>query len=156
MSASLRQRVDAFLRAHHVMTLGTQDEAGPWAAAVFYAHEGLELVFLSSPRSRHATQLARDPRAAVTIQRDVCDWREISGIQAEGVVTEIEGLARERARRLYADKFALADGGAGTPPEIAAALERVRWYRFTPRRMFLLDNGLGFAHRDEIDCAAAG
>ena len=47
----LTDDVEAFLRGHHVMTLATQGEQGPWAAALFYACDvvgELELVHRSS------------------------------------------------------------------------------------------------------------
>ena len=154
MSAALRERVAAFLREHHVMTLATQGEAGIWAAAVFFAADGLDLVFLSSPKSRHAEDLARDARVAVTIQRDYADWPQITGIQAEGVVEALDGPARDRARTLYGERFPVVGRAAGVPAAIAEALARVRWYRFRPRRLYLIDNRLGFGHRDELDCGA--
>jgi SAM-dependent methyltransferase len=33
---------------------------------------------------------------------------------------------------------------------IAAALERVRWFRLEPERLYFIDNTRGFGHRDEI------
>ncbi len=153
MNGSAAPRIDAFLDAHHVMTLATVGERGPWAAAVFYAPErtpaGRALVFLSSPRSRHAEDLARDPRVAVTIQRDYDDWPEITGVQAEGRVERVDGDSRERLRALYAQRFPRV---ARAPGRVAEALARVHWYRFVPARMYLIDNRLGFGHRDEIDC----
>ena len=35
-----------------VMTLATGGDQGPWAAALFYVHEGFTLYFLSSPAIR--------------------------------------------------------------------------------------------------------
>lgn len=155
--SGLRARVDEFLAAHHVMTLATAGERGPWAAAVFYASErtesGWELFFLSSPRTRHAADLARDARVAVTIQRDYDDWPEITGVQAEGRVERLDGDARDHARSLYAQRFPLV---GRAPARIAEALARVHWYRVVPARLFLIDNRLGFGHRDAIDCSGAG
>ncbi|MCU0804982.1 MAG: pyridoxamine 5'-phosphate oxidase family protein [Burkholderiales bacterium] len=108
MSDALAERVAAFLAQHHVMTLATCDEDGPWAAAVFFAFEGLELYFLSSPQSRHARAIERDPRVAVTIQRDYRDWPEITGIQAEGRAAPVEGDERARVRRVYGERFPIS------------------------------------------------
>jgi len=152
MSAALSQRVAACLREHHVMTLATQGETGLWAAAVFYVNEGLKLYFLSSPASRHASNLAREPRVAVTIQRDYDDWPQITGIQAEGEAVEVSGDEHTHARSLYGDKFPLVGRAGSTTGAIAQALAKVHWYRFTPRRLYLIDNSLGFGHRDELDC----
>lgn len=156
MKESPAARLQAFLQSHHVMTLATVGTDGPWAAAVFYAIEttpaGRALLFLSSPRSRHAEHLARDARVAVTIQRDYDDWPEITGVQAEGTVERIAGAAADAARARYAERFPLV---ARAPARIAEALARVHWYRFVPLRLYLIDNRLGFGHRDEIDCGRA-
>lgn len=177
MTDPLPTRVDAFVQSHHVMTLATVGAQGPWAAAVFYAPQrrpdrrstrtpdripggtpdgtptGWTMVFLSSPRSRHAVNLAHDARVAVTIQRDVDDWRQITGVQAEGRVERLDGDARDAARALYAERFPFV---AVAPARIAEALARVHWYRFVPARLYLIDNRLGFGHRDELDCGDPG
>jgi len=137
------------------MTLATQGDAGIWAAAVFYVNDSLTLYFLSSPGSRHAQDLARNARVAVTIQRDYDDWPQIVGIQAEGEAVEVAGDERTRARSLYGDKFPLIGSAGSATGAIAQALAKVRWYRFTPRRLYLIDNSLGFGHRDQLDCAPA-
>ena len=154
MSADLRARVEQLLQTHHVMTLATHDGQAPWAAAVFYAPDGLDLLFLSKSSTRHARGLAHDARCAVTIQRDYRDWPQITGIQAEGRCTELNGAERDRARAVYAQRFPLVGPAGGAPAKIAQALARVGWYRFRPQRLYLIDNALGFGHRDELDCTA--
>lgn len=153
MSAALRERVQRLLQQHHVMTLATHGGHAPWAAAVFYAPDGLDLVFLSKPRSRHMQDVAHDARCAVTIQHDYTDWPQITGLQAEGLVAELHGTAREHARTLYGRRFPVV--GRSAPAAIAQALARVSWYRFRPQRLYLIDNSLGFGQRDELDCEHA-
>lgn len=87
------------------MTLATQGPRGPWSAAVFYVLDDDGLVFLSSPASRHASQLALDPRCAATIQDNVEDWRDIRGIQMEGLVHPVAGEAAAHARKVYSARF---------------------------------------------------
>ena len=96
MSPPLKARVLALLGEHHVMTLASVGADGPWAAAVFYAHDDLRLYFLSAPTSRHAVNLAAEPRA------------------------------------------------------IMEALNRIRWYEFVPDDIHLIDNTLGFGHREHL------
>ncbi|MBI5069621.1 MAG: pyridoxamine 5'-phosphate oxidase family protein [Deltaproteobacteria bacterium] len=146
---ALRARALAFLEAHHVLTLATAGDDGPWAAAVFYASRGFDLWFLSSPRSRHAQHLAVRPRAAGAVQDDTGDWRAVRGIQLEGPVKLLRGAEEAEARALYGARFPVAAPG-GAPPEIAAALERVAWYRLAPERLYLVDNAAGFGKREEI------
>jgi uncharacterized protein YhbP (UPF0306 family) len=149
--AAVRARALALLQEHHVMTLATYDGGRPWAAAVFYASQGLDLFFLSKPSTRHARDLARNPRCAVTIQRDYSDWPQIKGIQAEGTSIELQGAEGERAIALYAQRFPLVGRGGGAPMAIARALSQVAWYRFRPERLYVIDNALGFGHRDALD-----
>ncbi|MBV6408646.1 MAG: hypothetical protein EFKGCFLK_02247 [Rhodocyclaceae bacterium] len=150
MSATLKERVLAFLGEHHVMTLATAGADGPWAAAVFYAHDELKLYFLSAPSTRHAENLAANPRVAATIQRDYADWPGIRGLQLEGTVREVAGEGQARVRALYQRRYPLIGGGAGVPRKIMEALDRIRWYEFAPAEIYLIDNTLGFAHREHL------
>jgi uncharacterized protein YhbP (UPF0306 family) len=153
MGASLRERVLAFLGEHHVMTLSTVGADGPWAAAVFYAFEetaGPRLYFLSAPTSRHAENLARDARAAATIQRDYDDWPGIRGLQLAGTVREVAREDEPRVRALYQARYPLIGGGAGVPRKLLEALDKIRWYEFVPQDIHLIDNTLGFAHREHL------
>lgn len=147
-------RALAHLQRHHVMTLATTGAHGVWAAALFYVNDGMTLYFLSSPASRHCTNLTQSERVAVTIQSDCTDWREIKGVQAEGCVREISGDDEIRARKLYGDKFPVVGKIAQAPSAIVKALAKVRWYRFVPERAWFIDNSAGFGHRDELDCGA--
>ncbi|MBM3390387.1 MAG: pyridoxamine 5'-phosphate oxidase [Betaproteobacteria bacterium] len=150
MSAPLRSRVLAFLGEHHVMTLASAGSEGPWAAAVFYAHEDFRLYFLSAPTTRHAQHLAADPRAAATIQRDYDDWPGIRGLQLSGTVREVAREDEARVRALYQQRYPLIGGGAGVPRKLLEALDRIRWYELVPEDIHLIDNTLGFAHREHL------
>ncbi|MCB1892999.1 MAG: pyridoxamine 5'-phosphate oxidase family protein [Rhodocyclaceae bacterium] len=150
MTIPLREKVLAFLGEHHVMTLSTAGPQGPWAAAVFYAHDNLRLYFLSSPTSRHAECLAADPRAAATIQRDYDDWPGIRGLQLTGSVRAVAAADEARVRALYQQRYPLIGGGAGVPRKILEALQKIRWYELVPDDIYLIDNTLGFAHREHM------
>jgi uncharacterized protein len=150
MAEALRDRVLAFLEAHHVVTLASGGADGPWGAAVFYASRGFTLYFLSAPTTRHARNLSADPRVAATIQEDLADWRAVRGVQLEGRVRELAGEEAAEARRLFGEKFPLVASPAQAPPAITAALARVRWYEIVPARIHFVDNSAGFGHRDEV------
>lgn len=141
-----------YLRTHQVVTLATHGPEGLWAAAVFYASEGFDLYFLSAGHTRHARNIAAQPRVAATIQEDYRDWPEIKGIQLEGTVTRLEGDARDTAVALYTARYPFL---ASVPARIVAALSRVNWYRLAPERLYFIDNSQGFGHRDEIDLDVA-
>lgn len=145
----LPAEVDAYLANHYVMTLATCGPEGPWAAAVFYAWTGDDLLFLSAPHTRHALNLARDVRCAATIQDDTADWKAVKGIQLEGTVLRLDGAAATLARERYAERHALVSPKAAIPPAIAEALAKIAWYRLVPTRMYFINNAKGFGHRDE-------
>lgn len=150
MDEALRERVLAYLGAHHVLTLATAGPEGPWAAAVFYVHDGLTLYFLSSPTSRHAQHLAANPRAAAAIHEDYRDWPDIKGVQLEGRVAEVGEGEAARVRALYGAKFPVVGKIAEAPPFIVAALARVRWYALTPDAVHFVDNAAGFGRRARL------
>ena len=150
MALNLPPAVADYLARHHVMTLATQGNDGPWAAALFYVRDGDDLIFLSSPSSRHCRDLALQPRCAATIQSDVEEWRAIQGVQIQGSVSELQSDDRARAHRLYGERFPFVRPG-GAPTEILLALARVHWYRLRISRLYFIDNRNGFGSRQQFD-----
>lgn len=151
MQQRLRQSVAEYLAGHNVMTLATQGSDGPWAAAVFYANDGFSLIFLSSPSTRHARNLARDARCAATIQEDHGDWSRIKGIQMEGRVTELRGDEERHAQQIYGEKFPIASPLGKVPSPIVKALAKIRWFKLVPEHFHFIDNSKGLGHRDKIE-----
>ena len=139
----MHEKALAFLAAHNVMTLATKSV---WAAAVFYANEAFTLYFVSSPRSRHALDLARDPRAAAAIHEDTRDWRAIQGIQLSGTVEKLEGAMRDAALACYAQKFRFVE----SDPLLQQALAKAACYRLVPDELHFIDNAAGFGARTQV------
>ena len=148
IDTAARGRALDYLAAHRVMALATQGPDGPWAAAVFYANDGFNLYFVSSPGSRHSRNLAAQAAVAATVNEDYHDWREIKGIQLEGRVEQVAAAEEVKVRKLYGEKFPFAADSA--PAAIAAALAKVRWYRLAAARAYFVDNSAGFGHRDQV------
>lgn len=153
----LHNRIHAFLAQHNTMTLATADASGfPHAAAVFYAaDEALNLIFVSSPNSRHSLNLAQRPHVAITIQADNQAWQAIQGLQIEGTVEMVEGAADlARAMRVYAGRFeflrSLLDGANGSPIALRGPLASSRIYILRPAWIRLIDNSQGFGHKEEL------
>ncbi len=144
-----RDEALAYVESHNVMTLATNGTRGPWATAVFYVNEGFTLTFLSSPRSRHASDLAVDSRCGAAVHEDYSDWRQIRGLQLEGNVRVLSGTEQRKAIKRYAQKFPVTRLDQA-PAVVRAALERVAWYEFVPDRCFFVDNTHSFGRRDEI------
>ena len=135
------------------MALATEGPDGPWVASVYFAGGLDALYFLSSPASRHGTNLRRSPRIAAAINEDEHNWRAIRGVQLEGTcqLGDSPGVWL-RGWRAYLAKFPVARdlfrGGAGGG--VARKVRGVRLYVVRPRRVYYLDNRLGFAERHEV------
>ena len=152
-SAERHRQALSYLERHTVMTLATSGAQGVWAAAVFYANEQFDLYFLSAGHTRHGQDLRLSPRAAATIQENYTDWPAIQGIQLEGDVDQLAGEERALAIALYQRKYPFL---AAADPAIQTELAKINWYRLRPKRLYFVDNSLGFGHRDEIDLLAEG
>jgi uncharacterized protein YhbP (UPF0306 family) len=143
--ASDVERALDYLRSHHVLTLAVADADGPWAAALFYASDGFRCLFLSDPRTRHARAVAANSRVAATIQDQPEDWTQIRGIQLEGTVRRLSGVARAAALARYVARF----HHIAADPRLAGAFRRAVAYELTPTRLFLVDNRR-FGQRTEV------
>jgi len=85
-------------------TVGPDGE--PQAADLYYAEtDDLTLYFISAAGSRHAANVARDPRVAATVHADSTHWRDIRGVQLEGTCARITGAERAKAWARYTAKF---------------------------------------------------
>jgi len=148
-------RVCALLASNRTMTLASAGANGPWAAPVFYAERfgadgALRLVFVSSPASRHAVDLAFDGRVAAAVHDDAHDWQAIRGVQLAGRVRALGADELHEAQRLYAAKFPVIGDPAQAPEPIARALSHARWFVLVVERAFLTDNTVAFGKREEI------
>jgi len=157
-SVELKAEIEAFLAAHHVMTLATADDGGvPHAASVMYAVDGLALYWMSKPDTRHSQHIERQPRVTVTVAPDYTDFRMIRGLQIVGdarrLVDEAElSRAQERMISRYAFLQELATG----PAALRAAIEKAGFYCLLPTRITLIDNTKGFGHKASLEVSGAG
>ena len=151
MSEKLEQQVSAFLSAHHVMSLATSGSSGPHAANLFYACDGLALVWVSDPDTRHSRDIEANARAAATVAPDYVDFAAIRGVQITGSARRI-AVADERSRhlgQLEARYPFLKELGKG-PPKLREAYARTAVYRLAPSRIILIDNSKGFGHKETL------
>lgn len=143
----LEPRLKQFLTAHTTLTLATLTEDGrPQAAALFYAEmSDLSLIFISEQRVGHSQNIARDGRVAVTIYADGQQWQAIRGVQLEGHCLALSGEAAQSARAAYLAKYPFI----AADERLAKMLAQVTFYQITPTWLRLIDNSLGFGHKEE-------
>jgi uncharacterized protein YhbP (UPF0306 family) len=142
------EAVRRLLDAVSTMTLSTCAGEIPWATDVYFAPDGFDLVFWSSPHSRHCRNLEVNPRCAATIHPVVASWQEIRGLQMEGVCRPVAGVAATaRAAAAYFRKFPFARALLADPAGAAAAVIKAAPQILQPSRLLYLDNALGFGAR---------
>jgi len=133
------------------MTLATSAGAYPWASDVYFAASAYELIFFSSPASRHSLNLVANPFCAATIHPPASSWREIKGLQMEGIAEPIEGVdPTAQAILVYSAKFAFARDLLANPFQLGKKALNVKAHIFRPNRIHYLDNSLGFGTRFSV------
>ncbi len=147
----LAGRVAIFLDAHHVMSLATCGPSGPHAANLFYARDGLSLLWVSDRRSSHSTNIGTNPQVSVTIAPDYSDFDKIRGLQMFGVAHRISNAAEQNSVRALLEKRYPALRRLSDRPMIKQAYSSAQAYRLVPTRIVMIDNRRGFAHQGTLD-----
>lgn len=160
MKEALRARINAFLGLHTTLALATETEAlGPWIAPVLFAHdENLNCFFLSGNASLHVQALERSARAAISVYADRQEWREITGVQMRVIGSRVPEPDIHVVAGIYAAKFPfvadwLKEQGAA-PAELVGPLAGSEFWQLRPTWVRLIDNKLGFGHREEAPWTA--
>jgi len=150
-SEALETRIETFLDAHHVMTLATGAGGLVHAASLMYAREGVALYWTSDPTTRHSRELEANPRVEATIAPDYTDFRAIRGLQIAGRAVRLDAEHDvARARSLMAARYAFLAELAQGPEALRAAWAKAGFYVLRPERITLIDNTLGFGHKETM------
>ena len=150
--SDLAHRIGAFLDAHHVLSLATMGPGGPHAANLFYARDGLALIWVSEPETQHSRDLLTAPQVAATVAPDTADFAAIQGLQIAGTARQVTD-AEERARLLglLEARYAFLKQLSAAPPKLREAYARTGVYRLQPSRVVWIDNTQGFGHKETLD-----
>ena len=151
MNDELANRIAAFLDAYHVMSLATHGPDGPHAANLFYVRDGLSLVWISEPGTRHSRDIAADQRVAASIAPDYTDFAEIRGVQVFGAARQIVGDdERQHHLALLEARYPFLSRLKNGPAKMQEGYARASPYRLEPIRMVLIDNTKGFGHKETL------
>jgi len=124
-----------------IASIGAEGQA--MAACVYFAFTpDLHFFFLSSARTQHAQNLRRDPRAAVSLSPGGTGWQDLRGVQMRGIVTLSQGDEVQRGRTVYFSRFPFARALERVEPDMGLHCFRPDWVK-------LIDNRLGFGHKEE-------
>jgi uncharacterized protein YhbP (UPF0306 family) len=104
------ERIRKFFRKHHVLTIATSTDAGPWCANCFYVYleEENTLVFTSDTETRHGKEFLANKLVAGSVVLETRIIGMIRGIQFRGIVSEPEGDLAATARKAYLRRFPVA------------------------------------------------
>lgn len=148
MNETLAARLHTFLSQHHVLTLAYQDAAGPGACALWFAaDERLTCYFLSTLTTRHGAALAAGGAVAFTVQKDEQPWQAIRGVQGRGYCAPLPPDQHAEAWACYTRRFPFV---VQQFPALEAALARTTLWHIRPTWLRLIDNRLGFGHKEEL------
>jgi uncharacterized protein YhbP (UPF0306 family) len=152
MTIELDRQISAFLAAHHVVSLATFGSSGPHATSLFYACDGLALVWVSEPDTQHSREIEADSRVAATVAPDYSDFAAIRGVQIAGAARRIV-VADERMRHLaqLEARYPFLGQLAAGPLKMRQAYARTAVYRLQPVRIVLIDNSKGFGHKETLE-----
>ena len=152
MDTELGRQIGSFLAAHHVMSLATSGAGGPHATSLFYACDGLALVWVSEPDTRHSREIETDPRVAATVAPDFSDFASIRGVQVAGTARQIEATDdRKRHLAQLEARYPFLGHLAAGPLQLRQAYARTGVYRLAPARIVLIDNSKGFGHKETLE-----
>jgi uncharacterized protein len=102
-------RIIKFLKRHHVLTLATVSDSGPWTAHCFYAYmpELQAIVFTTDPETRHGRNMLTNPQVSAGIALETKVIGLIRGIQLTGYATLCPAEEGE-CRKAYLKRFPYA------------------------------------------------
>jgi uncharacterized protein YhbP (UPF0306 family) len=131
------QRMVAYLRKHHVLTLATCCENRPWCCNCFYVYvDRLRgLVFTSDATTRHIAQAVQQPYVAGSIVLESTVVGKLQGIQLEGKLIEADGELLKEIKAAYLKRFPFA------------ILMDTRLWFLELSTMKMTDNRLGFGKK---------
>jgi uncharacterized protein YhbP (UPF0306 family) len=125
-----------FLAKHNVMSIATSGDH-PWIAYVYFSFDSnLTIYFLSSPKTLHCRQIAKNPHVALLIadsHQKVGDLKK--GVQIYGVAEQISDAQKvKHALRMWRDALQVTDPTL-TYENMIKKVINGRMYKVTPKKI---------------------
>jgi uncharacterized protein YhbP (UPF0306 family) len=154
----LTKKALELIHSQHILTLATESDGTPWATPIYYVLSNKAFYFFSSPDTRHIMNSRVGRSVAAEVHDASSGWSDIRGVQMEGIIEEGGfDMSSTSAYALYISRFAfIKEMGRMplTPVMSMAALEasfKVAWYKFTPSKVYYLDNSIRFGYRELVE-----
>jgi len=150
MDENIKRKILKLLDENRIMTVATlRPDGWPQATTVGYVNEGLTLYFLCGLDSQKAQNLARDNRLSLTVDHDVSQIMEITGLSMAAHAEPV--LDHDEAARILSLLPQKYPKQADFPLQMPTP-EQVRIFRVTPTVISVLDYSKGFGHTDLVTC----
>ncbi len=144
----LRVALTEFMAGQSTLVLATtgEQDGRPQATPLFFAaDEEFNLYWVSSPDSRHSTNIADWDVAEAAIFVQTWDWTGIKGVQLAGTASVVAGDdERARALGVYKSKFPFVNDRFET------LIEDSMFYVLRPNWIRWLDNERHFGYKQEF------
>lgn len=132
------------------MSLATSRNNHPYAAALFYASDGLTLYFLSNPSSEHSLNIFLNPRVAATINTEHFDWKTVRGLRIMGKAYAVGEEESKRARDIFESKYPFLTGLLKSGV-LRREFADYSFFKIIPETIRLIDNSVHFGYRAEME-----
>ena len=145
MDQALRKKIVDILSHSNDMTIATVREDGyPPATTVSFVSDGLTIYFVTGAHAQKATNIARNEKVSLTVDRPYKDWNEIEGLSMGGAAAHVTDETEiEKIEKLMAKKFKM-------PSDFAMPEDEISFFKVTPKVISVLDYSKGFGHTSTV------
>lgn len=107
---NINLKIITFLKKHHVFTLATSEGNQPYCCNCFYVYNEKEnqLIFVSDICTRHIREAIKNNLIAGSVVLETNQVGKIQGVQLTGVMYEVKGEAKTKAKFSYLKRFPFA------------------------------------------------
>ncbi len=91
----------------------------------------------------------------MTVVGDEKEWQKVRGVQIDATAERVAARDLPHAAEVYFGRYPafrdMVGAAQGADEEaLVEALQHVHFYKIAPRMIRLIDNGKGFAHKEEL------
>ena len=142
---NLTKTVQNIIKNNVYLTLATTDEEGPWAAPLFYCVDPqYNFYLISSPSSRHAKALLKNPQTAWAIFNSQAKEGQGNGLQIEGKAYLVNDTELDEALKYYSTTFIPCN------KEYFLGYNHYKLFKLVPQKFFIGDPEVKVDTRVEV------
>lgn len=134
----LKDIIKGFLEEYKNMTVATCVNDTPWGSTLFFASDdALNLYFISNPQTRHAQDIAANPKVAVVINSNNQEHGKLRGLQLAGEGQMLNGQEAISAFAVYIKRNPIMQSFISSAEKLISG--NVKIYQIRPTRIYFID-----------------